>query len=548
MRNLSFVLQVETPSVKKYVFGTDSLNQVRGASAWLDWLNRAEMGRVLRERIGRSHVETIYANGGSAQFLVQKCDESTVETACRDLRRHIRDQTGGEVQVVCGIAPLQDDASYHEAARLAHFRLRCQREFAGSHHSASTMPTLMECRSASHLPAAHRVDRDAEGAEMLSEASHRKAQEGQGARTGALWSGWMKHLQESGPWPAEERWKDLRCPGMTDIGDGSSWRNYVGLVYADGNAMGRLVQALDRLETCRHFSEIVDSSIREACFSGLQAVIGTEVERVRRALEQNGPFAALPADILLLGGDDLLVAVPATSALEFARHITDEFERLTREKISALQDENARRFFQHRHGAKHFTVSCGVAIAKSTYPFYLLLDLAEQLLRNAKRSLRPAAQGATDDARDAARIDFHVVAGASSHVLEQVRADTYRAGTSAPRTLRPLSCVQLESLRAAVQELRRVDFPRSKLHELEDAALTPEQHHAERRIRDIFARSRHGSERSQRRALWNAAKHLCPEGHTFDFPWFRRGSQRLSCVADLVDAYELFGHHEGPAS
>ena len=543
----SFVIQIDVPSIKSYVFGTDPLNEVRGASALLDRLNRHEMDRVLCERLGASAIERIYANGGAAQFLAQTDDESAVDAACRSLVRHLRGQTGGEVRVAYGIAPLRNADSYREAVRLAHYRLRCQREFGGVRCGAAALPVVRECSSASHLPAAHRVDWGAEGAALLSEASRRKGQEGQEARAGDLWSRWMEYLCEVGPWPEEEDWSALRCKEITEIGERSSRRGYLGVVYADGNAMGRIVQALDRPGTCRHFSKIVDQSIRTACFSGLAKVTGSEVEQVREGTDQDrssSPAAvrALPADILLLGGDDLLVALPADRALDFALHVSSEFERLTREKIAALGDDAARRFFRERIGDHGFTISCGVAIARSTHPFYLSLDLAEQLLRNAKR---PAGTGVADvapDADAAARVDFHVMAGAASHAVERIREETYGVATTAPRTLRPLTVVQLRSLRAAVGELRRADFPRSKLHELEDAALIGEKRQATHRIRDIFSRCRHDSERSHRRALWKAVDLLCPEDHTVDFPWYRKGERRMLGVADLVDGYDLFRH------
>lgn len=385
MGSESFVIQIDTPSIKKYVFGTDSLNEVRGASARLDRLNRCEMKRVLSEFPGLSDVNPVYANGGSAQFIVYKCDEITVKTACQSMVRCIRELTGGEVRVVYGIAPLEDEASYRDAVRMAQFRLHCQREFAAGYRTAATMPTIMECQSASHLPAARLVDRGAEGRQMLSEASGEKAKEGREARGHGIWAGWMEHLQDAGPWPAKEQWNELRCKDLTDIGECSSWRNYIAVVYADGNAMGSAVQALDRPETFRQFSRIVDESIREACFIGLGLMCCSEVEHVRKAIEQDHEIEPLPADILLLGGDDLLVAVPADRALDFALQVTRKFERLTQEKLSALPDENARQFFRDQLGDRGFTISCGVAVAKSTYPFYLSLDLAEQLLKNAKR-------------------------------------------------------------------------------------------------------------------------------------------------------------------
>ena len=443
-------------------------------------------------------MEPIYANGGSAQFLVHGCDEAAVKTACTSMVRYIREQTGGEVQVVYGIAPFEDEASYQESVRMAHFQLRCQREFATCHRSASLLPTMMECQSASHLPAT-RIVPGPDGTAMLSETSYGKHRQGRVAHRHGLWAEWMRYLKGEGPWPARREWNKLRCKSIADIG------NDIGVVYADGNAMGKIVQALDRPETFRQFSRIVDESIREACFTALSQVSGPEVDSVRNDLTRLEPLAA---DILLLGGDDLLVAVPADRALDFSLKVTGEFERLTKEKIDGLQDESTRQFFRDRDrlGDRGFTISCGVAIAKSNYPFYLALDLAEQLLKNAKRqdSHHPQPEG-----QGTARIDFHVVAGANSHALKEVRKGTYRVAKT-PRTLRPLSCSQLESLRTGVQGLRKVGFPRSKLHELQEAALATRENRAEWQIHDIFARCRHGQDRSERRALWQAIEGMLP--------------------------------------
>ena len=533
----SFVVQFDIPSIKSYVFGTDPLNEMRGASARLDWLNREEMERVLREHSGSHDVHRVYANGGSAQFLVHTSDECTVETACRAVVARIRQQTGGEVRAVYGIGALPDEASYRSAVRSAHFRMRCQREFASSRHSASGIPMIMECGSASHLPAAY-VDRDADGiVKMLSQASHQKVYRGREARTRGLWEEWMHHLGKAGPWPKPEHWTNLRCSGITHLGELSSWRNYVGVVYADGNAMGTLVQALDTPETYRQFSTIVDESIREACYSGLDRISRTEVERVRLAGDRETESISLPADILLLGGDDLLVAVPADRALDFALQVTGEFERLTREKFATLQGKDARRFFGDLLGDRGLTISCGVAVVKATYPFYLSLDLAEQLLKNAKRLPGGSSKA---DPHDPTRIDFHVAATANSNALHEVREQGYHTLTDAPRTLRPLTRSQLQLLRTSVGELRQAELPRSKLHELQNASLIESANQAGLRIRDIFARCRHDAQRSQRGALWNAVKRLCPDDHELDFPWFRLSGRRLLCVADIVDGCNLF--------
>ena len=322
MIDQSFVIVIDTPAVKKYVFGTDPLNEVRGASARLDWLNRVVMKERLRKHpaMAKVKIDPVYANGGSAQFLVHGGHEVAVKTACSSMVRYIREQTGGEVQMVYGIAPLGDEASYsyQESVRMAHFQLRCQREFATCHRSTSLLPTMMECQSASHLPAT-RIVRGPDGTAMLSETSYRKHRQGHVAHRHGLWAEWMRYLKDKGSWPARRAWNKLRPKNITDIG------NNIGVVYPDGNAMGKIVQALDQPETFRQFSRIVDESIREACFAALSQISRPEVENVRNTFTRHHCFEPLAADILLLGGDDLLVAVPADRALDFSLKVTGEF-------------------------------------------------------------------------------------------------------------------------------------------------------------------------------------------------------------------------------
>ena len=533
------VVQVDIPSIKSYVFGTDPLNEIRGASATLDWLNRRRMEVLLRDHIcgatPTATIEKVYANGGSGQFLVRGCIESVVETACRQLVRYMRDKTGGEVRAVYGIAGTALGKPYREAVRKAHFRLRCRREFGSVCFVPPTLPLAMECGSSSHLPATNRVN-SADGMLMLSEASRRKAARGRAARGKGVWSEWMQYLQKEIPWADEQDWEDLRCGSLMDIGRTSN--NHVGVVYADGDAMGRLVRAISSPAVYREFSRIVDRSIREACFVGLSRICNDHIGQVSEAVGKSGRFRPLPVDILLLGGDDLLVAVPATKALDFALHVAVEFERLTAAKVGCLPNGETRRFFQDKLSKSGLTVSCGVAIAGSTYPFYLLLELAEQLLQSAKQGdpTRSVPSGS-----DGARIDFHVVAGSTSQDLKHIREAEYRSVTlDSRRTMRPLSCSQLEALRTSVRELRDSRFPRGKLKELQDAAFSATAQQASFHVRDIFARARHGRVRSERAALWNAVSRLCPKGHRFDFPWFRDGSRRTLCVADIVDAYDLF--------
>lgn len=535
---------LDTPSIKRYVFGTDTLREIRGASALLDQLNRIDTERQLQQALPEgAGLEKVYANGGTAQFLLHNCEAEQAREACRAVVRRFMEATAGDVQPVFGVAALGAGRPYRSAVNDAFLELRSQRELSTIHRSAQLMPLVAECASASHLPASKLVPIGGDSPRRLSRSSHNKEVRGRSARKAGVWSAWMRHLASGGPWPAEEDaeqgWDALRCSNISDIGESSRKAGHIGLVYADGNAMGRVVQQLDSPEKCRVFSETVDRSIRHACFAALESACAAEIEKTRRAAEAGGGLRPLPADILLLGGDDLLVVVPADRAIDFAAVAANEFERLTAERLAGLSADESRDFFQKQVGQQGFTISCGVAIARSSYPFYLLLDLAEDLLANAKRR---GTMVVPTDAPTAppAHIDFHVVAGANSLRLEQFRSEDYHTDSDFPRTLRPLSLAQLGLLRSSIANLRSVNFPRSKLHALLEAALLESDVQAERAIRDIWGRCKASDHRNERQALWGAVESLRPGEARFDFPWFISNGKRTLALADIVEAFDLF--------
>src|SRR5260370_25828829 len=62
------LVALDTDHIKKYVFATDKLKEIRGASSILDRLNREEMDIIVHE--ADPDAKKIYANGGSGLFLV----------------------------------------------------------------------------------------------------------------------------------------------------------------------------------------------------------------------------------------------------------------------------------------------------------------------------------------------------------------------------------------------------------------------------------------------------------------------------------------------
>jgi hypothetical protein len=428
----------------------------------------------------------------------------------------------------------------------AHFQMRLARETDSPRPAVTLLPFFQECQTSSHLPATA-LRKWGDERLLLSDASWAKRrasfegrfEHGDEAEAGwtSLWSGWMRHLAEQRPgrWPDPQLWfRRLRCDDTSAIPKAARRRaegrrsGYLGLVYSDGNAMGRLVQQLPDPQTYAAFSEMVDDSVRTACHEALERACADEIERVRAAWDEGGKVQPLPADILLLGGDDLMVLLPAERALPFALHATAGFERLTAEAVRYLPAGPARDFFDGVLQGRGLTLSCGVALGPASYPFHLLFDLAEALLKSAKKG------GSADPTRNEfwapPYIDFHLITGAASDTLGPVRKQDYLAESPRPRTLRPYRRDRLEALQGAAARLARGRLPRGKQHELFEAALTPSPARAARRAREVFSRCKP----DERQALWLALADLAP---VETFPWHPDGSTAL---ADLVEAQDLF--------
>lgn len=539
-----FLVVIDTPGIKQFVFGTDTLAEVRGASALLDRLNRVETERCLREALEGGEVKKVFANGGTGRFEVSARDEEEVRAAVDKLSAYYRQETGGEVCPIVAVVSLEeaDTADYGRAVFMAFAEMKERRNLGSGRPTIPTLPFVLECESTSHLPAASWMSWGGERL-LLSEASRRKREEARRIRQGGLWSGWIEHLRL--PNLAGEETGVLRCENAEEIGEYGGKRGYIGLIYADGNAMGRLVQELPSSEVCAAFSELVDGSIRQACYEALDEVCRGEIEHLRQAFEAGSRPTRLPADILLLGGDDLLVLLPADRALTFALRVTDLFERMTRERVEGLSS-GPRQFFEDRVGSRGLTISCGVALGPAKYPFYLLLDLAEDLLKSAKRGGCAEKERMEPKEREEywspSYIDFHLVAGSASPELAAIREEDYRVCRGeVPRTMRPYRREHLERLREAVQRLQVAQLPRSKLQALFEAALEPREKQAQRRAEELFGRLREDNRHQERRGLWEALSML---GSLTPYPWTKKNGQRTTALADLVEVSDLFANGE----
>ncbi|MCS7263326.1 MAG: type III-B CRISPR-associated protein Cas10/Cmr2 [Armatimonadetes bacterium] len=246
-----------------------------------------------------------------------------------------------------------------------------------------------------------------------------------------------------------------------EIAEGSKPKGYIGFIEADGNRFGEILKQLkevvarksakDQIAAYENFSKMLKETTKEA-------VIEATVSVLEKALRDSNA-KLIPMRILFLGGDDVMLAIQAEYALEFADEFCRRFQEIAeRKKVEALKDIQL----------PTFTMSAGVVIAHHNVPFLSLHRMSSELLKNAKkRSWKSWEQ------KKAGAVDFQIITGSNTEDLKTVREELYttREGeeeillTGRPYLVSP-NGDELSELLIAVENLRSAGIPRSQLNQL----------------------------------------------------------------------------------
>src|SRR5437660_3197530 len=109
------LIALDTDHIKQYVFATDRLKDIRGASSRLDHLNRKTMTGEDNDEIKQFGAEKVYANGGSGMFLI-KGDREAAEEFGRLIQKEYTNRTKGGATLSFAVQelPKEIDDPWHD--------------------------------------------------------------------------------------------------------------------------------------------------------------------------------------------------------------------------------------------------------------------------------------------------------------------------------------------------------------------------------------------------------------------------------------------------
>ncbi|MEQ9486490.1 type III-B CRISPR-associated protein Cas10/Cmr2 [Coleofasciculus sp. F4-SAH-05] len=273
---------------------------------------------------------------------------------------------------------------------------------------------------------------------------------------------------------------------LTEIGNAGN--GFVGYIYADGNNIGGYIQKeLKTPQDCRRFSRDIFTATEESVYHALGRHLKPHQLNGLTGDNQHRNGAIIyPFEILTIGGDDVMLIVPADKALAMAQTIGEEFERilLEGEKIQPREDYRitdseiiSRSQDCHRYQGKipvtpsrcKLSMSTGVLITADQTPIYYAENLTSQLLKSAKKK---AKQLKKDYDYHGGTVDFITLKSVTmiSSNIESFRQEALTKQEKGKPKLKlygaPYTLHELGGLIETGEKLKQSEFPRSQLYQI----------------------------------------------------------------------------------
>jgi len=367
---------VDADRVHEYVFSPRELKLIRGGSSLQTELNREILPQIACKHGG--DVLTQYGGTVLATFP----DKPPARDFCHEAEMaFLRETCGATVTTTCG--PYTEATFGDDRKNLVSQQLEYKKRAPIRSRFPGAQPWFAFCGACGLFPAVEEIN------EELRCATCRKRRE-----------------KAKRPEKAPESFEQLAALSRPE--------NYLAIVYIDLDRLGRHLD--DRIHTtadCRELGKAVDRAVRES------------VDSACEALPRDG-FD--PHEILLAGGDDALIALPASLVFDLLQSFRDKFD-------------------EHTRGTDMPRFSAGVVMAHSHFPIAEFVRLAEDALRSAK-----SVQGAHS-------VHFAVLTASLADELSVHRGNCGTTGN-------PYQLNEFLAMTQQMRDLKTAEAPTGKIHDL----------------------------------------------------------------------------------
>jgi hypothetical protein len=475
MMSWEYLVALDINSIHEFIFGTNKLKEIRGASILLDTLNRKiPIDELKKYGIVNVDYRCILAGGGNLKVLF--ADKTKAEQYQKYLIKTFKDKSNVKFTTI--LSERKGELDNHWIKRIER-ELHKAKNLTKETFQIISSGFFKSCQACGQNPAEEK-DRYAEEDRFICKSCSQKMNESRQYKKAKIYE---RFFQEVGLNPTIS--DDLFPSDFNEIGQKSEPKGYIGFIYADGNRMGECLEKIKSFDDLESFSESVDD-----------ATIDATVKKLAKHFIKEFPF-----QIILAGGDDIILALPAHKAVDVAIDFCKNFENML--------------------SSRKITISASIVICHDSMPIKDVLSMAESLIKNAKAESRKQSRGSY--------LDFAVLTGSSLEDPIKKRKNELEFESSGDHciTKRPYSLRAMEELIINIKQLKKAKFPSNKLNRLYQSLF---KGHNQSILEGCYLRS----------SLEPKHKKLIDPLNSDKFPWKETGpSKYTTSIGDIKELYEF---------
>ena len=551
-----YIVTVETVKIKDFLFSTNKLRIIRGASYLLDYLNQVVVPEILKSN-GVKGEDIIYVGAGNAKFFVD--DEDTAKNIDKEVKRVYKKEAPNSKVVVSYIETEyrvgKDNSKnkrkiWEDIDKLAqNTAVEKSKGFPMMNLDFIGVEKCEICGKNSAQISVENLERDLEdiglivkdGEVILDNYSLRipalreqiKDLTGTtGDNKGIICEECLRKLIFSNRVKdtesekkisfynsVKDEFKDIELG--TEISDYENGKSFIGFMYSDGDGLGDFLKNISQkfkndksssnveekyLEFLKEFSETLDKNTKEALIDTIKDIFqGKENKRII-------------GEFLIVGGDDVCAVFNPELVLELSEKFQKIFEEKMKKYISKTKANDSK-----------ITSSSGVIIAKSKTPAFQLFDQALKLqkLAKAKRYEHNAqtgfidfqiigSEGCVDIDAFRKKIDFE-----NNRVMERAYAINIEGNSKVKN---------VEKLFETIKELKKIKFPKNKLRYIYELKRDEKLEDFEKKMEFINILSKMKDEHIK----------FIKENYNIDYD-YQEFERYFNNIFDIVELYDFVG-------
>lgn len=364
--------------IQSFIFETGKLKEIIGASEFVEQVCTVEFPRFLGGAFKQENL--IVGAAGKVIYLFE--DKSSCEKTVYEFCQSVWVKMPG-MKLTQAVVELEQKFAAHTDFKLLEERLEAQNHKVANRHGMGLMISERSRRTGG--PAIKIRDEEDEYLDR-NQQTKLKYQKGNNSLFEKILS--HGHSYKGNPFALE--------PEQMLLGEDAGW---IAVVHADGNNLGRIIQAVsenatqelktsDKLEAIlKSFSKLLDDATRQSAKDAFNKVVAPVFESEAKGL---GSDAKLPLRPVILGGDDLTLIMRGELAIPFVCEYLKRFEYHTQNNFQELVTSHDLGILQNGLSA-----CAGIAFIKPSYPLHYGIKLSDSLCSYAKRKAKEMSTSIT---------------------------------------------------------------------------------------------------------------------------------------------------------